>query len=52
MLMHIDIKLKSYMFLVKCYCRIKIGVDDYIVVDLCVIKSSPIIVWMTMDYVS
>jgi hypothetical protein len=39
------------MFLVKCYCRIKIGVD-YIVVDLCVIKSGPIIVWMTVDCVS
>jgi hypothetical protein len=38
------------MFWVKSCCRIKIGVDDYIIVELCVIKSSPIIVMKT-DYV-
>jgi hypothetical protein len=40
---------QGYMFLVKCYCRIKIVVDDYIVVDPCVIKSGLIIVWMIVD---
>jgi hypothetical protein len=39
------------MFLVKYHCRIKIGVE-YIVDDMCVIKSGPIIVWMIVDCVS
>jgi hypothetical protein len=29
-------QVQSYMFLVKCCCRINIGIDDYIVEDLCV----------------
>ena len=35
---------QGYMFLVKSCYQIKIGVDDYIVVDLCVIKVGLIIV--------
>jgi hypothetical protein len=29
-------QVQSYMFLVKYFCRINIGIDDYLVEDLCV----------------
>jgi hypothetical protein len=35
-LMNVDLKLQSLMFLVKYFCQINVGIDDYMVEDLCV----------------
>jgi hypothetical protein len=35
-LMNAGSQVQSYMFLVKYCCRINIGIDDYMVEDLCV----------------